>query len=419
MTNLGSELVFFINRINNSAVNAHSQADIHKPHSVNNNISMLINQTQKSIEYFEEIGINDEIKNATTDFLCFLKQNTNAAIANGKPLKATNQAVFGRKIVMNIFCDKLEKPLKEAFPPNCLGHSILFNANLWPLKNGLLNSKNTLKQINNTLKQEIDYSEEKIFGADDQFISRQERITVCETMALIWEILTAINNYLPVTEITWCKNCFRQTEQNLLFCRLHIPKHSNDTAYRKANRIKNCIPPETTKNFSRYKNLRLNLGDNPRFIDEVDSISITANQNSYLITDKKEHAFFIKTINEHWKYSKTPWIHSIKSQLPYVSSAINNTNYSCSKDWEQFVKCLFLGLQEPNEKCTHPFWIKKILENAETWFTYEASFSDRRKTATAKEILKLYKQGMKQSEIVKIVKKSRQYVSKVIKTRTY
>jgi hypothetical protein len=121
------------------------------------------------------------------------------------------------------------------------------------------------------------------------------------------------------------------------------------------------------------------------------------------------------TTNGTWGDAKAIWINSIEKQLPHVSSAIANTDYKNARSWLDFVGEIFKGLEERHDKVTHPFWIKRILELAEAWYSSNDKVVDKRKNDTKDQILTLYAQGVTQAEISRKLNKSPARVSKIIK----
>jgi len=391
--------------------------DIVNSKKVDESISELICQIKGILEYFNKGRVDVAATKAIFCFLESLQGNRKLAISSGELSGKNNHIVFGRALVMNVFIDNIEPALKLIFPCGSFGYTIFRNSDLWPIRESFLNPEYTLHERIKSLKFPIDAYANILSGAEvlSDASSDDEMEIAVETCQMLWEVLSVICNCTSSLQVNWCKYCFRRAEQNLLVCRMHMPS-SDDTEYKKAKRISGKFKSDYKKKFKRYQQLRLLIGDNPDFLINPNEFFVSTDVN-FMVTNIHDYYFCMQTQKEGWEKSHNSWLKKIDKEFPHVARVIEQKGSNDAASWSEFVDCLFLGIKEPVEKNIHPFWVMRILEISEIYFSYEDAFGDTRKSDTAKKILELYNSGKKQSEIVKIVGVNKQRVSRVIATR--
>lgn len=412
-------------------------------------INEIIRQIKYRIGYFENVGIDRYIKQFVVDFVNKIELfDINClCINNGKPSEQKNKLNFGRIPIMNILCDIFESVLSQN-NENLYIEMILSRAQLWPLRDGLLSGDKSLSDILKSFHDEIE-SYDNVLSFDyvnpghpslfdihaelgilninaNEFNEKRQKslndqIMALESVKLLYDVLSIINeqiynqpkNFVHRKNIFWCEICFRRASNSLKYCRVHNSK--NDTRQKQGQRVSKKFNEEAGRVFIRYRNMRMLLGDNPIFLENSGDI---INNKFGFFSSKltKEFDFYRRTVTiNHWSESQKIWVDSIESQLSHVKSAISHTNYQSAPNWDEFVKCIFSGLDDRYETTTHPFWVKEILKMAELWLFYETYHSDKRTTRTKAQIIELIRQGKKPAEIEKIIKKSRAYIYRVKK----
>ena len=202
------------------------------------------------------------LRNGIDDFCQILKNGNiihSSINSSGK--------VWGAKSLIISFCDVFDPIIIETFPINSYAYQYLLKQNVSIPLIKHLQYKEQIKYVANSIDQVIFELESliPISTYNTQYASAKPSDWAkiqkdTENLQLISRLLAAIHFQLGFKyELKWCAVCFRIANNANDYCQIHSSK--NDTAYRKAVKVRKLIPPDLLLKLDRQNSKRKGLGE--------------------------------------------------------------------------------------------------------------------------------------------------------------
>lgn len=316
------------------------------------------------------------------------RQELEAAPSSFTVTSASARKTKGKTSILHLFCTIFDPIIEREVFARLNNNETNLRDLLGTSLRSSLKNRNNCRQLANNLKEGIQYVE----NHSVMFSDLHEATKVGDGLQCLATLLDRISSVFPKGLIKWCRFCFRRAPDRGEYCKVHKPG-GDDTAYRKGNKISQLIPIE--------------------------------------IKDRWNQQRFLRTINATPMYSldayTTPWdtaaLYWDELLMDYKKVAQMLKKPSSSFiSWTDFVLHLRNTLSNDYEKTENPYWILILIQDAEDWLCKEDGHVDLRKTSSSQEILDIFDSVNQNNdnrtnlaEIARSVKKSRQYVSKVLK----
>lgn len=218
-----------------------------------------------------------------------------------------------------------------------------------------------------------------------------------ENLELVAMLLNSIYSELGYQQaLKWCFFCFRMTNKISKYCKVHSSS-VDDTAYRKASKVKHSIPSELYKSFKLHQSERINYENNLKIPSKT---KILNDLVSYT------QIFEWSEIGREWDCVLDP--------LKYVRKR-HKKNALEFTSWQEFANYTKAALQNLDDNTTHPYWIFIMLAEAEQWFTYEDRIEQEKTKQKKDQILEMISQSSRNRDIVNQLQVSNSYVSSLRK----
>ena len=355
------------------------------------------------------------LRNGIDDF-CQILKNENISHSSIN----SSGKVWGAKSLIICFCEIFDSILIVIFPINSYAyrHLLKHKISIPLLKH--LQHKEQIKHVANSIDQVIFELESLIpIGTyNTQYASAKPSDWAkiqkdTENLQLISRLLAAIHSQLGFKyELKWCAVCFRMANTANDYCQIHSSK--NDTAYRKAVKVRKLIPPDLLVKFDRQNSKRKGLGEIFTIAAYPEEITAQIKPDTLVIyVDGEIKALVENTLNLEWSIVSKSW-DQILETTPCVSNQYEKKATELI-NWQQFVSYTKTVLDNHNDDTLHPYWILMMLAEAELWLSFEEQLVQKKGSPKKDEVINLLAKGKRNRDIVNQLKVTNSYVSELRK----
>ena len=326
---------------------------------------------------------------------------------------------WGAKSLVQCFCEKFDPMLVKLFPVNSISHQYLKNQQVFlPLINQMQHKENS-KMVAFAIDQAIRNLESLIsinsISKNNVPESQWTKIqSDTENLQLVARLISAIYTQLGCAHsLKWCDICFRMANNASSYCSLHSSR-LDDTAYRKALKIKKTIPTELQKQFEIQRSNRIIFGNKFTMASNEKDVPETITPEMLLIfVDEDVINLVSDTKKLKWHDVALYWDLTL-NVMPYVRNRFQR-NAVDFKSWPEFARYTQVALDNYNDTTIHPYWIRTTLAEAEVWLTFEDGLSLQKAEPKKNKILALLRNGLRNRDIVNQLQVTNSYVSELRK----
>ena len=326
---------------------------------------------------------------------------------------------WGAKSLVLCFCEKFDPILEKLFPANSISHQYLNNQQVYlPLINQMQHKENS-----GTIASGIDraiFLLESLIPIDNasktnapplQWNKIQSDI---ENLELVARLISAIYSELGyVHDLNWCSICFRMANKISRYCHIHSSS-LDDTAYRKALKLKQTIPSQLLGLFARQRSQRRVLRDTFTIISKNDEVFAELSPDMFCIyVDEVVKNLVLDTKNSMWQDTAQDW-DFVLHDLPHVSKRLIKKAVNFVS-WPEFSRYTQICLDNHYDDTTHPYWIFMMFVEANVWFKFEDELTLQKAEPKKNEILTLLSKELRNRDIVNQLQVTNSYVSELRK----